>query len=103
MGVPKTPFTLVITYPTDQGSYQIQSKLDEDHRAYGQKINVNKVFNGLGWRIHPDWLYCKNILMSFDTPELELLYSIETLDKIGWKFLDKRAQLYQENHIICKY
>uniref|UniRef100_T1H0I3 Uncharacterized protein n=1 Tax=Megaselia scalaris TaxID=36166 RepID=T1H0I3_MEGSC len=85
--IKNTPFTLVITYPEAYGINRIAVRNDEDiHRLIVNKNNISSYFAGDKWRIHPDWVYCKNHTKTFDTPEAELRYFIQKMSKPGWKW-----------------
>jgi voltage-dependent calcium channel alpha-2/delta-3 len=55
-GIDDTPFTLVISIPTQFGKYRLQTRSeDEIHRDSVKGTNVLNFFSGPRWKIHPDW------------------------------------------------
>lgn len=104
-GIEDTPFTLVLSIPTQYGKYRLQTRSeDEIHREFTKGSNVLDFFNDR-WKIHPDWyvkgikrekfecqmninlfsrLYCKHNNETFSSPEAELLYFLERMRKPGW-------------------
>ncbi|XP_037905987.1 voltage-dependent calcium channel subunit alpha-2/delta-3 isoform X5 [Hermetia illucens] len=81
-----TPFTLVITFPEQYGLNRLQIRSDNEiHRIHIKGGNVSSYFSG-HWKIHPDWLYCKDSNRSFSSPEAELLHFLERMKAPGWKW-----------------
>lgn len=56
MGLPSTPYTLVIAYPENYGANRIEVRSeDEIHRILAKGSNILSYFTGEHWKIHPDW------------------------------------------------
>ncbi|KAH8402487.1 hypothetical protein KR009_012344 [Drosophila setifemur] len=82
-----TPFTLVISYPEQYGVSRVDIQIDKDiHRASIKGANIRSFFDGKGWRIHPDWLFCRHSNRTFKTPENELMYFLERMTEPGWRW-----------------
>ncbi|XP_026478541.1 voltage-dependent calcium channel subunit alpha-2/delta-3-like [Ctenocephalides felis] len=94
-----TPFTLVLTIPEPYGLHRLQvGPLQEIHRMHVNGANTSSYFVERNWRIHPDWLYCKQSDKSFATPEDELMYFLERMDRPGWKWPSRTPYPPPEHH-----
>ncbi|KAK4887644.1 hypothetical protein RN001_003915 [Aquatica leii] len=83
------PFSLVVTFPDNYGF----CKIKYEGKNSTEFIQNSKQLNGLRhtkhWKIHPEWLYCKNYgpkRLQFDSPEKELLYFLNELEHNNWKW-----------------
>ncbi|KAF5289107.1 hypothetical protein FQA39_LY15209 [Lamprigera yunnana] len=83
------PFSLVVTLPDNYGFCKIRY----EGKNSTEFIHNNKQLSGLRhtkyWKIHPEWLYCKNYgfkRLQFDSPEKEMLYFLNELEKNGWQW-----------------
>ncbi|XP_074029619.1 voltage-dependent calcium channel subunit straightjacket isoform X2 [Leptinotarsa decemlineata] len=89
-GINGTPFSLVIALPHKYGFIRVEPKVENDvHRLTlsGEKYPLVRYFTG-NWTIHPDWHYCRYLdnRKHFDSPEEELLYFLQKMERSGWKW-----------------
>ncbi|XP_060654964.1 LOW QUALITY PROTEIN: voltage-dependent calcium channel subunit alpha-2/delta-3 [Drosophila nasuta] len=97
--IKNTPFTLVITYPEKYGVNRVEPPIEQDiHRTHisGGKT-IRSFFDGKRWKIHPDWLYCKQTNKTFRTPETELLYFVDRMSEPGWHWPSSRSAMPPEH------
>ncbi|XP_030247122.1 voltage-dependent calcium channel subunit alpha-2/delta-3 isoform X8 [Drosophila navojoa] len=96
--IKNTPFTLVITYPERYGVSRVEPRTEQDiHRTYITGKNIRSFFDGKRWKIHPDWLFCKQTNKTFRTPETELLYFVDRMSEPGWHWPSSRSALPPEH------
>ncbi|KAH8398224.1 hypothetical protein KR222_006390, partial [Zaprionus bogoriensis] len=97
--IKNTPFTLVITYPERYGVNRVEPRTEQDiHRTYlSVGKNLRSFFDGKRWKIHPDWLFCKQINKTFRTPETELLYFLDRMSEPGWHWPSSRSAMPPEH------
>lgn len=98
--ISQTPFTVVTTFPEHFiGRVQIpESDVDS---LFAKGSNLARFFKEeSGFKIHPDWIYCRGIRKGFEdvklglidpdncemSPEDELVFYLEKFDKSGWKW-----------------
>ncbi|CAG9814965.1 unnamed protein product [Phaedon cochleariae] len=89
-GINGTPFSIVIALPKKYGFTRVEPKVENDvHRLTlsSDKKPLVRYFTG-NWTIHPDWHYCRYLdnRRNFDTPEEELIYFLQKMEKSGWKW-----------------
>ncbi|KRF79596.1 voltage-dependent calcium channel subunit alpha-2/delta-3 isoform X3 [Drosophila virilis] len=96
--IKNTPFTLVISYPERYGVSRVEPRTEQDiHRTYITGKNIRSFFDGKRWKIHPDWLFCKQTNKTFRTPETELLYFVDRMSEPGWHWPSSRSALPPEH------
>ncbi|XP_034475779.1 voltage-dependent calcium channel subunit alpha-2/delta-3 [Drosophila innubila] len=96
--IKNTPFTLVITYPERYGVSRMEPRTEQDiHRTYITGKNIRSFFDGKRWKIHPDWLFCKQTNKTFRTPETELLYFVDRMSEPGWHWPSSRSAMPPEH------
>ncbi|KAM8713318.1 hypothetical protein ACLKA7_013609 [Drosophila subpalustris] len=96
--IKNTPFTLVITYPERYGVNRMEPRTEQDiHRTYITGKNIRSFFDGKRWKIHPDWLFCKQTNKTFRTPETELLYFVDRMSEPGWHWPSSRSAMPPEH------
>ncbi|XP_017771996.1 PREDICTED: voltage-dependent calcium channel subunit alpha-2/delta-3 isoform X2 [Nicrophorus vespilloides] len=99
MGIPDTPFTVVVALPDRYGSYRIQYPVEDDpHRIRSNNKNLTHFFTG-NWTIHPDWHYCRYLddRHNFRSPEEELLHFLHKMEEPGWRWSPEC-----DRKLICK-
>ncbi|KAG5878484.1 hypothetical protein JTB14_003170 [Gonioctena quinquepunctata] len=89
-GINGTPFSLVIALPHKYGFTRVEPKVENDVKRLtlsGEKRPLVRYFTG-NWTIHPDWHYCRYLdnRKHFDSPEDELLYFLQKMERSGWKW-----------------
>lgn len=126
--IPRTPFTLVVTYPEVYGLNQVQARNEDDiHRMHTKGLDVLSFFRGKNWRIHPEWyvicanirirltligivlfsycrLYCRNAESSDkpESPEEKLKFFLKRIIEPGWKWKEHSTQTPEQN-LYCKF
>ncbi|XP_017839483.1 voltage-dependent calcium channel subunit alpha-2/delta-3 isoform X1 [Drosophila busckii] len=96
--IKNTPFTLVITYPERYGVSRVEPRAEHDiHRTYITGKDIRSFFDGKRWKIHPDWLFCKQTNKTFRTPETELLYFVDRMSEPGWHWPSSRSAMPPEH------
>ncbi|XP_076762521.1 ca[2+] channel Muscle-specific alpha2/delta subunit isoform X2 [Xylocopa sonorina] len=97
--LPGTPFGLAVAIP-NYGTTWIKVG-DEIRRNQNLNVNISEFFMGNNWRVHPGWVYCRFHYLEgheFDSPEEEMKYFVELLNKPGWRWTEQyEAYSLKEN------
>ncbi|XP_069675652.1 voltage-dependent calcium channel subunit alpha-2/delta-3-like isoform X2 [Periplaneta americana] len=85
-----TPFTMGLSLPAKYGMQHIRAG-DEVQKSRHKKIPIINYLKGSGWKIHPEWTYCKyhHQTRTFDSPEEELSHFLDKMRRPDWVWAER--------------